>query len=137
MLNQKFNIVWGEYEPLSTTRQWDGRRKLNRDFSLEVEGVVYTVDEGFLTDFSSYPFFSRILVRFDRVDVAGVIHDWIYFHGLTTRAKADQIWREVAMTGHHHANPFQAWLSWIGLRLGGWVAWNRHKRRRESMENQG
>lgn len=134
MINQKLNVGWGEYQPLSTTRQWDGRRKLNRNFSLKVEGVLYTVEAGFITDFSSYPFYSRILVRFDRVDIAGVVHDWIYYHGLTTRSEADRIWRNVAMSGHHHANLFQAWLSWVGLRLGGWVAWNRHKRRRENQK---
>jgi len=132
MARPEFNIVWTEFQPLSTTRQWDGRRALNRNFSLEIDGTLYTVDEGFITDFSSYPFFSRILVRFDRVDVAGVIHDWIYFHGLTTRSEADHIWRKVAMEGQHGANLFQAWLSWFGLRLGGWVAWNKHKRRRQS-----
>lgn len=130
--NEELAISWTEYLPLSTTRRWDGRRVLNRDFSLAVEGTIYTVDEGFVTDFSSYPFYSRILVRFDRVDVAGVIHDWIYYHGLTTRSEADRVWRIVAMAGYHGANPIQAWLSWVGLRLGGWLAWNAHKKRRNS-----
>ena len=118
--------------PLSTTRLLTGKRMLNRDFSLTIDGETILVEKGFITDFSSYPWFSRILVRFDRVDVAGVIHDKLYYDGNCTRAHADKIWRLVAQLGDHSANPVQAWLSWAGLRLGGWIAWRAHAKRRGS-----
>lgn len=119
--------------PLSTTRLLNGLRVLNRDFSLTFEGITVVVPKGFITDFSSYPWFSRVLVRFDRVDVAGVIHDYLYHHGNCTRAQADRSWRVVAMLGEHSANPVQAWLSWLGLRIGGWIAWNSHRKRQGSV----
>jgi len=113
---------------LSTTRLADGRRALNRDLVIQVDGVQLTVPGGFKTDLSSYPGFTRILVRFDRVDIAGVVHDWLYYIGVPfERSEADATWRKVAMAGDHHANAFQAWLSWAGLRVAGWWAWARHR----------
>ncbi len=117
--------------PLSTTRLATGRRTLNRDFVIDLERGEYMVPAGFPTDFSSYPWFSRLLVRFDRVDIAGVVHDRLYYEGKVTRAEADKIWRDVAMAGQHAANPVQAWLSWFGLRLGGWWPWHQHRKREQ------
>ncbi len=116
--------------PLSTTRLANGMRVLNRDFHISVDGQGFTVPKGFRTDFSSYPWFCRVMVRFDRVDVAGVVHDRLYYEGKTTRAYADRIWRMTALNGAHSANFVQAWLSWLGLRIGGWIAWRAHAKRR-------
>ena len=130
MNKESFAIFWSEDEPLSVTRRWDGLRVLNRDLTIKINDKVFVVKEGFETDLSSYPFFSRVLVRFDRVDVAGVVHDWIYYHGLTSRKEADLIWRQVAMAGDNGANSFQAWVSWLGLRIFGGFAWKEHENRR-------
>ncbi len=124
------NINFDEYKALSTTRLSDGHRQLNRDYSIEIDNVRYTVNEGFVTDFSSYPWYARLIVRFDKVDIAGVVHDWLYCKGEISRAHADRIWRQVAMAGSNHANPVQAWLSWLGLRIGGWVSWKKYRRGR-------
>ncbi len=112
---------------LSTTRLPNGKRKLNHNFLVTVSDTLYIVPEGFTTDFSSYPWFTRILVRFDRVDLAGVVHDWLYYSEMEDRRTSDYVWREVAMMGDHKANKLQAWLSWIGLRAFGWYAWNQHR----------
>ena len=53
--------------PLQTERQNDGKRKLLRDLVVEVEGIRVIVKKGFLTDFSSIPWFGRILVRWSKV----------------------------------------------------------------------
>lgn len=127
------NIQIEDFQPLSTTRLLTGRRQLNRDFRLEVDSVLHVVPKGFETDFSSYPWYSRVIVRFDRVDVAGVIHDWLYYNGDISRQESDDIWRKVAVAGHHGANPMQAWLSWVGLRLFGWYAWNQHRKREKKI----
>ena len=112
---------------LQTERMSDGRRRLLRDLVVEVDGLLITVPAGTLTDFSTIPWFGRALVRWSKVDIAGVVHDWIYQTEFTSRARADKIWRLVAVAGDHHANAFQAWVGWLALRLCGWRAWNRHR----------
>ncbi len=112
---------------LQTERQKDGRRRLLRDLVVEVEGLLITVPAGTSTDFSTIPWFGRVLVRWSKVDIAGVVHDRLYQTAFTPRARADKIWRLVAVAGDHHANAFQAWVGWLALRLCGWKAWNRHR----------
>lgn len=113
--------------PLRTERLENGRRKLLRSLIVQVAGERITVPAGTETDFSSIPWFGRILVRWSRVDVAGVVHDWLYQTGDISRSRADEIWRLVAVAGAHRANRFQAWTAWLGLRLGGWYAWDQHR----------
>ena len=112
---------------LQTERQRDGRRLLLRELVVEVGGLMITVPAGTLTDFSSIPWFGRALVRWSKVDIAGVVHDWLYQTAFVSRARADRIWRLVAIAGDHHANAFQAWVGWLALRLAGWIAWNHHR----------
>jgi hypothetical protein len=113
---------------LQTERLENGRRSLLRALVVEVDGVRIEVPPGTDTDFSSIPWIARMLVKWSRVDIAGVVHDWLYRTGDLSRARADTIWRLVALAGEHHANWLQAWLGWLGLRAGGWWAWCRHRR---------
>jgi len=113
---------------LQTERREDGRRFLLRDLNVEIEGDPLTIPAGTITDFSSIPWYGRILVRWSKVDLAGVVHDWYYQTGATSRAKADAIWRLMAVAGTHHANVIQAWIGWLALRVGGWVVWRRYRR---------
>ncbi len=113
---------------MQTERREDGRRCLLRDFIVEIEGDTIAIPAGTITDFSSIPWYGRILVRWSKVDIAGVVHDWNYQIGATSRARADAIWRLVAMAGTYHANAFQAWVGWLALRVGGWIAWRRYRR---------
>ncbi len=117
---------------LQTERMDDGRRRLLRDLNLEIEGDPITIPAGTITDFSSIPWFGRILVRWSKVDIAGVVHDWYYQTGASSRARADAIWRLVSMAGTHHANAFQAWVGWFALRVGGWISWRRYRRKSTS-----
>lgn len=114
--------------PLQTERMGNGRRKLLRDLVVQVGDERIRVPRGVDTDYSSIPWFGRMLVRWSRVDVAGVVHDWLYQTGFATRAHADDLWRLVAIAGEHRANGFQAWTGWLGLRLAGWYAWDQHRR---------
>lgn len=112
---------------LQTERQKNGCRRLLRDLVVDVDGLRITIPAGTLTDFSSIPWFGRFLVRWSKVDIAGVVHDWLYQTAFTSRARADEIWRLVAIAGEHHANAFQGWTGWLALRVSGWSAWNRHR----------
>jgi hypothetical protein len=117
---------------LQTERREDGKRFLLRDLNLEIEGDPIRIPADTVTDFSSIPWFGRILVRWSKVDIAGVVHDRYYQTGLISRARADAIWRLVAVAGEHRANAFQAWVGWFALRVGGWIAWRRYRRREKS-----
>ena len=114
--------------PLQTERMPDGRRRLLRALGVDVAGKRFTVPRGAETDFSSIPWFGRFLVRWSKVDVAGVVHDWLYGTGGTTRAEADEIWRLIALAGEHHANAVQARVGWLGLRAFGWIVWDRYRK---------
>lgn len=109
---------------LQTERQPDGSRILLRDLSLCIEDKKYTVPKGTRTDFSSIPWYGRWLVRWSRVDIAGVVHDWLYLTATEDRKRSDQIWRLVAISGKHRANLVQAWIGYIVLRAWGWRTWN-------------
>ena len=113
---------------MQTERLRNGRRRLLRDLVVEIDNRRITVPKDTETDFSSIPWFGCMLVRWSRVDIAGVVHDWLYLTAMYSRAQSDRIWRLVAMSGEHHANAFQAWVGWAALRIGGWIAWN-HLRR--------
>jgi hypothetical protein len=117
---------------LETRRLSDGTRELLKGLTVHMsEAVAITVPKGFTTDFSSIPWIFRFIVRWSKVDIAGVVHDWLYYTGEKGQAEADRIWRVIALAGKHRANGLQAWLCWIGLRLGGWWAWCQHRRARE------
>ncbi|NNE20939.1 MAG: DUF1353 domain-containing protein [Myxococcales bacterium] len=124
---------------LRTERLANGNRELLADLTRQSCGVNIVVPKGFETDFSSIPFWARFVVRWSRVDVAGVVHDWCYHTGIRdefgkpSRSLSDDIWRHIAERGDSQANPLQAWVCWAGLRLGGWMAWNKHRRRDRSL----
>ena len=120
--------------PLQTERQSDGRRRLLRDLVVAVDGLEITIPDGTVTDFSTIPWFGRILVRWSKVDIAGVVHDWLYQTAFTSRARADRIWRLVAIAGEHHANTFQGWVGWFALRVGGWLVWKRLRKQDASSQ---
>jgi len=105
-----------------------GDMVLLRSLGYHVDTVARIAEKGFRTDLSSYPPLTRFIVRFDRVAQAGIMHDKAYKDRFgdssMTRRYADQMWREIAVSGITHANKTQAWISWLGLRLGGWVTWN-------------
>ena len=69
---------------------------------------------------------------------AGVGHDWLYYQGCAnpffmrlpmsgwkSRLWADN-WFKMAMLDFGH--PFRARIYWLGLRLGGWWGWRKHRK---------
>lgn len=114
--------------PLQTERMPDGRRRLLRDLTVVAGGLTFLSKKGEITDFSSLPFWARWVVRWSRVDIAGVVHDKLYREGIVSRRTADYIWRLIAVDGDHHANWAQAWVCWVGLRVGGWWVWRKYRK---------
>ena len=124
---------------LRVERLPDGRRQLVRDLcvdvSMSVDGSrIVEVRKDFVTDYSSLPWGTRWLVHWSRVDVAGVVHDYLYRCGVTlpdeyTKAQSDRIWRWIALSGDRRAWRYQAWLGWFALRLFGWWAFRKRTER--------
>lgn len=85
---------------------------------------VIVVPAGFITDFASVPRlpFAYMLTG-GKANAAAVVHDWLYSTQTVDRATADAVFREaIGAAGH---SGFTAWLMWLGVRLGGWVAWDK------------
>lgn len=139
---------------LDDHRRPDGRRVLDRALTVDVgehvvelngvqgckrnvadDGLVttrITVPEGFDTDYSSIPAFALTLMgRWDRHDIAGVAHDWLYHVG-APRGPSDRVWRIIARSGARRVGPIRGLLGWAGLRVGGWVAYRQHSSERSS-----
>ncbi|MDE0006615.1 MAG: DUF1353 domain-containing protein [Rhodospirillaceae bacterium] len=116
--------------PLQVERLPDGRRKLIRCLRVDVRlpgtKEPITVPEGFCMDYSSLPWSLRWLVNWNRVDIAGVVHDYLYNKTrrftYRTRWQADLVWFRLARSGEHRANWLQAAVGLAGLYLGAcWV----------------
>ena len=121
--------------PLQTERLPDGRRFLLRNLVVKLDdGTKITVPAGFETDFSSLPWGTRWAIHWTRVDVAGVVHDFLYWcpQPKISRKRADAVWFEIAEVGQRHAMPHQTWGGWLVLRAFGWKAYNRAAKERQA-----
>lgn len=124
-------------DPLKVKRTTDGRRRLLSPLRVDVSRLrdgteIVKVCKGFTHDYSSLPWGLRWVVNWDRVDIAGVAHDYLYRttpnFTAWTRWQADLKWFRVALSGEHHANWVQAALGLVGLYLGAcWVMPSRQK----------
>ena len=116
--------------PLQAERLPSGERKLLRNLKVKLnDGTAITVPRGFVTDFSSIPWLARPFLRWSKVDIAGVVHDFLYWcpqKGID-RKRADAIWREIAGSGQHCAIWIQRWGGYVGLVLFGGKAWRKAK----------
>lgn len=98
--------------------------------------VTVELEAGFHTDLESIPWFLRW--RFDRLGPgkkAATFHDRLYVeakwarNGKTercTRTAADCFYRDLMISDG--VKPWNAWLKWVGLRLGGGRPWRRYRR---------
>ena len=126
-MDHETTIVGGN---LRTERLPNGKRTLLRALTVRLGGEGgedITVPAGTETDFSSIPWFGRILVRWSRVDIAGVVHDYLYAEQSKSRREADRIWRDVAIAGEHSANWVQVTIGYLALRISGWISWARKR----------
>tara|TARA_Y100001973_G_C5146068_1_gene305490 strand:- start:571 stop:1164 length:594 start_codon:yes stop_codon:yes gene_type:complete len=121
---------------LLATRNW----KVTKDFHYAIDGTDYVIPAGFQFDGASIPKFLRTF--FSPVGVlliGGLIHDYAYKYktlleknkkktmGELTQKRADEIFRDININvnGFYSMN----YLAYWSLRLGGFVAWNGHRKR--------
>ena len=81
-----------------------------------VSAGAISVDADFDTDLSSVPTPLQWVVRWSRVDVAGVVHDFLYRDTDCARSVADDVWWELARSGDVGVGRCRAWLCWALLR---------------------
>lgn len=114
--------------PVPSGGFWEPMRwRVERPFSLSVCGLMVTIPEGSLMDFASVP---RILKPIfpDRAlyGSASAVHDRLYYTGEVTRWMADAVFYEVLR--EERLPWITAATMWLGVRMGGWVAWGNHRR---------
>ena len=124
-------VMW-----LLSTRNWE----LTKDWKYNIDGKEYIIPAGFTFDGASIPKFLRTF--FSPVGVlliGGLVHDYAYKYktllkvnkkdtmGELTQKKADEIFRDIniIVNGFYTMNRLAYW----SLRLGGFVAWNGHRKR--------
>jgi hypothetical protein len=121
---------------LLSTRNWE----ITKDWKYNIDGTEYVIPAGFQFDGASIPKFLRTF--FSPVGVlliGGLVHDYAYKYktllevnkkktmGDLTQKRADEIFRDIniVVNGFYTMN----YLAYWSLRLGGFVAWNGHRKR--------
>ena len=124
-------VMW-----LLSTRNWE----ITKDWKYKLNGNDYVVPAGFVFDGASIPKFLRTF--FSPVGVllvGGLVHDYMYKYACMKRTdtkgsllvvdqkKADEIFRDIniEVNGFYFMN----YLAYWSLRIGGFVAWNGHRKR--------
>ena len=120
---------------LMSTRNWE----VAEDWEFRIEGDWYVIPAGFTFDGASIPkFLHTWLSPTGVLLMGGLVHDFAYKYetllkkskkktiGTITQKKADLIFRDINIeqNGFHLLN----YLAYWALRIGGFVAWNGHRK---------
>lgn len=116
-------------------RQW----QIAKDWEFELDGQQYVIPKGFVFDGASVPkFLASWLSPVGILLLGGLVHDFIYKYETLvlkgkkkcepnfTQKEADQLFRDINIeqNGIHVLN----YAAYYALRLGGFVAWNGHRK---------
>ena len=123
-------------------RHWE----IAKDFEYVLNGNKYVIPAGFRFDGASIPkFLHPFLSPVGVLLIGGLVHDYAYKYatllrkggkqetmGVITQKKADEIFRDICIevNGFYTMN----YLAYWSLRIGGWVAWNGHRKRNAKVE---
>ena len=117
------------------TRHWE----IVKDFDFQIEGKKYVIPAGFKFDGASIPkFLHTFLSPVGVLLIGGLVHDYAYKYqtllmlnkkdtmGVITQKRADEIFRDIGI----EVNGFflMNYLAYWSLRLGGFMAWNKHRK---------
>ena len=124
-------VMW-----LLSTRNWE----LTKDWKYNIDGKEYIIPAGFTFDGASIPKFLRSF--FSPVGVllmGGLVHDYGYKYATLLKKNKkdtigikDQKWMDKTFRDINiYVNGFYTmnYLSYWALRIGGFVAWNGHRKR--------
>jgi hypothetical protein len=116
--------------PYADGKTWYLRRTFAYDVGAEGSKKTIIVPQGFTTDFASIPrIFWAVLPRWGKYGNAAVIHDFLYYQQKYHRKRADQIFLEAM--GVLEVPPWQKYLIYGAVRVGGWLAWSCNKKKKE------
>ena len=115
----------------------NGNVDISKDWLIEYGQLKIEVPRGFISDGNSVPwFFRRIIPTYGRNTLAGIVHDWLYaepfIYGLAgqtikiDRKFADRVRLDICVKCS--VPWYQRILSYLGLRIGGWFSWRRHRK---------
>ena len=120
---------------LMGVRTWE----LSRDWNFELNGEKYVIPKGFVFDGASVPkFLATWLSPVGVLLVGGLVHDFVYKYTVLlkkgkkqtsvpmSQKDADVLFRDINIeqNGFHLLN----YLAYCALRIGGFVAWNGHRK---------
>ena len=119
---------------ITGTRHWE----LADSWYYEINGEEYTIPAGFKFDGASIPkFLHTWLSPTGVLLMGGLVHDYAYKYatllktdgttmGTINQKKADEIFRDINIeqNGFHFLN----YLAYWALRIGGFMAWNGHRK---------
>lgn len=100
--------------------------KLLEQYVMVFQQGMVIVPTGFETDFASTPrFLWRLYPPMGEYCPAALIHDWLYYTGEYTRLESDRLFvKALKIVG---ASWITQRIFYCGVRIGGWIAWNRHR----------
>ena len=126
----KMILMW-----LLGVRHWE----IAKDFEYVLNGNKYVIPAGFKFDGASIPkFLHPFLSPVGVLLIGGLVHDYAYKYatllrnnkketmGVISQKKADEIFRDIniGVNGFYLMN----YLAYWSLRLGGFLAWNKHRK---------
>tara|TARA_B110000858_G_scaffold123481_1_gene140812 strand:+ start:172 stop:753 length:582 start_codon:yes stop_codon:yes gene_type:complete len=126
----KMILMW-----LLGVRHWE----IAKDFHYELDGQQFVIPAGFKFDGASIPkFLHMFLSPVGVLLIGGLVHDYAYKYetllhknkkdtmGVIKQKKADQIFRDIniEINGFYLMNLLAYW----SLRIGGFMAWNKHRK---------
>ena len=103
--------------------------RLNDDFSFYIDGDFFEMKEGFYSDLNSDPGIIQLFLDKDnfRNIAAGGIHDYGYRTGcFGTRKRTDLVYKTIL----EYYGSRESRIRYLGVRLGGWIAWRKRKKER-------
>ena len=124
----KMILMW-----LLGVRHWE----IAKDFEYEINKQKFVIPAGFKFDGASIPkFLHTFLSPVGVLLLGGLVHDYAYKYAallpkkgellLLDQKKADEIFRDIniEINGFYFMN----YLAYWSLRLGGFMAWNKHRK---------
>ena len=116
------------------TRHWE----VTKDFNYSINKQNFVIPKGFKFDGASVPkFLAQFLSPVGVLLIGGLIHDYGYKYetlllkngktiGIRSQQWMDKTFRDIniEVNGFYFLN----YLAYWALRIGGWVAWNKHRK---------
>ena len=105
---------------IATSRKWE----ITSDFLFTIDNTNYVIPKGFIFDGASVPKYFRSWLKYETLRLSGKKPKAL---SKKTQKWCDQLFRDINID----VNGFKIinYGAYYALRLGGWLAWNGHRKR--------